>query len=143
MTIVENGVNYNIKRYNDLKVSNDRLTRELKARLDELENQKKQFEAIDAMKKAETEEGIRIEMLHKEINDVEDHIRDRTHYARKLDHMLSRLKKNQLKFDAHMVGMEDTMTAIQKDATEVRLMRRALDAGLAKAQLVLDETKQR
>eukprot|EP01039_Chlorochromonas_danica_P008374 gene8374-9229_t len=143
MTIVENGVNYNVKRYNDLKVMNDRLTRELKARLDELENQKKSFEAVDAMKKAETEEGKRIEMLHKEINDVENHIRERTHYARKLDHMLGRLKRNQLKFDAHMVGMEDTMRSIQKDGTDVRLMRRGLDAGLAKAKHVYEETKAR
>ncbi len=51
MTIVENGVNYNIKRYNDLKVANERLTRELKLKLDELDNQKKSFETLDAMKK--------------------------------------------------------------------------------------------
>lgn len=47
----------------------------------------------------------------------------------------------QLKFDAHMTGMEDTMRNIQKDGMEVRLMRRGLDAGLAKALLVLEETK--
>jgi predicted RNase H-like nuclease (RuvC/YqgF family) len=79
-----------------LKVLNDRLTKELKTKLDELENQKKSFEAIDAMLKAETEEGQRIESLHKEIEQVEKEITDRTHYARKLDHMLSRLKKNQV-----------------------------------------------
>lgn len=47
----------------------------------------------------------------------------------------------QLKFDAHMTGMEETMKNIQKDGVEVRLMRRGLDAGLAKALLVLEETK--
>jgi hypothetical protein len=41
-----------------------------------------------------------------------------------------------------MVGMEDTMRAIQKDAAEVKLMRRGLDAGLAKAVIVLEETRQ-
>ena len=40
-----------------------------------------------------------------------------------------------------MVGMEDTMRAIRKDGNEVRLMRRGLDAGLAKAVLVFEETK--
>lgn len=40
-----------------------------------------------------------------------------------------------------MVGMEETMRAIRKDATEIRLMRRALDAGLAKAVHVLETTK--
>ena len=57
MIIVENGVNYNIKRYNDLKVANDRMKVDLKKRLDELEAQKKQYETLDAMKKAQTEDG--------------------------------------------------------------------------------------
>lgn len=84
---------------------------------------------------------MRIESLHKEIDSCTESISEKTHYLRKLDHMLTRLKKNQLKFDAHMVGMEDTMRAINKDAAEIVLMRRGLDAGLAKAQLVLEETK--
>ncbi len=141
MVIVENGVNYNVKRYNDLKINNERLVQVLKTRLDELDYEKKSFEALDAMKKAETEEGIRITALHKEIDEVEESLSDRTHYLRKLEHMLRRLKNNQLKFDAHMVGMEDTMRAIQKDGNEIRLMRRGLDAGLAKAAIVLEETK--
>jgi hypothetical protein len=40
-----------------------------------------------------------------------------------------------------MVGMEDTMRMIVKDGNEIRLMRRGLDAGLAKAILVYEETK--
>jgi hypothetical protein len=51
LAIVENGVNYSARRFNDLKVMNDRLTRDLKARLDELDNQKRAFERLDAMKK--------------------------------------------------------------------------------------------
>lgn len=52
MNIVENGVNYNVKRYNDLKIMNERLVVVLKSKLDELEQQKKSFEALDNMKKA-------------------------------------------------------------------------------------------
>jgi DNA repair exonuclease SbcCD ATPase subunit len=141
MTIVENGVNYNVKRFNDLKIGNERLVQVLKQRLDELEYEKKSFEALDAMKKAETEEGKRITALQAEIDQVDSHITERTHYVRKLEHMLRRLKSNQLKFDAHLVGMEDTMRAIRKDGAEVKLMRRGLDAGLAKAAIVLEETK--
>ena len=57
MTIVENGVNYNVKRYNDLRVINERLVRDLKARLDELEYEKKSFisliksEVVSSLKK--------------------------------------------------------------------------------------------
>lgn len=58
MNIVENGVNWNIKRYNDLKVINERLTKTLKAKLDDLDYQKKIYENLEAMKNAETEEGI-------------------------------------------------------------------------------------
>lgn len=96
MSIVENGVNYNVKRFNDLKISNERLVGELKIKLDELEQQKKQFEVLDNMKKATTEEGIRIDQLQKETDQVEYDIRERTHYLRKLDHMLQRLKNNQV-----------------------------------------------
>lgn len=162
MNIVENGVNYNVKRYNDLKIANERLVVVLKTKLDALEQQKNQFEQLDSMKKATTEEGIRIEQLQKETSQCEQEIREKTHYLRKLDHMLHRLKNNQvntiaylyltslnleycsnvqLKFDAHMVGMEDTMRSIVKDGNEVRLMRRGLDAGLAKAIMVYEETK--
>jgi len=84
---------------------------------------------------------MRIEHLHRDTSQVERQIHEKTHYSRRLEHMLTRLKTNQLKFDAHMTGMEDTMRNIQKDGMEVRLMRRGLDAGLAKALLVLEETK--
>jgi len=141
MIIVENGVNYNIKRYNDLRVLNERYTMDLKKKLDELESQKKQYENLDAMKKAQTEDSRRIQMLQKEIATVEAQIADKTHYSRKMQHMLQRLKSNQLKFDSHMTGMEETMRNIMKDGADVRLMRRGLDAGLAKAHLVLEETK--
>jgi hypothetical protein len=114
MNIVENGVNYSVKRFNDLKLMNERLVLVLKQRLDELEQQKKSFENLDAMKKvglqlfslhaiayhflsqAKTEEGIRIDSLHKEIDDTSRSISEKTHYLRKLDHMLTRLKKNQV-----------------------------------------------
>lgn len=50
MTIVENGVNYSIKRFNDLRVANVRLTHELKTLLDELSAQKGSYEELNAMK---------------------------------------------------------------------------------------------
>ena len=56
--------------------------------------------------------------------------------------MLLRLKQNALKFDAHMTGMEETHRNIHKEGAEIRLLRRNLDAGLAKAVSVLDKTKE-
>jgi len=143
LIIVENGVNYNVKKYNDLRITNERLILELKAKLDELDDQKGSFEELEAMKKAQTEESLRIESLKVDTVKVEQSIHQKVHYTRRLEHILNRLKANQLKFDAHMTGMEETMRNIQKDGAEIRLMRRGLDAGLGKAVIVLEETKQR
>lgn len=63
LTIVENGVNSTAKRLNDLKVLNERLTRTLKSRLDELDARKRDFEALDAMSKAETAEAATIKQV--------------------------------------------------------------------------------
>ena len=131
MNIVENGVNYNIKRYNDLRVLNERLTLSLKAKLDELDDQKSSFEDLHAMKnvntrttwtftgsslssllsfdylnsvcffkklnkQAQTEDSMRIECLHRDTGQVERQIHEKTHYQRRLEHMLTRLKTNQV-----------------------------------------------
>ena len=63
LTIVENGVNSTAKRLNDLKVLNERLTRTLKSRLDELDARKRDFEALNAMSKAETAEAATIKQV--------------------------------------------------------------------------------
>jgi hypothetical protein len=141
LNIVESGVNYSARRFNDLRVENDRLTKSLKAKLDELDEQKKNFEQLDSMKKATTMEGLRITALGDEIIEVEEDCSRKQHYTRQLEHVLQRLKQNQLKFDAHMTGMEDAMKAVVKEGAEVRLLRRGLDAGLAKAEQVYEETQ--
>lgn len=143
VSIVESGVNYSAKRFNDLKVLNDRLSYQLKSKLDELDDQKKAFEQLDAMKRSSTDDGMRLERLSKEIEEVEEEIYLKTHYSRQLEHVLDRLKKNQLKFDAHMTGMEDTLRVLEKEAIDVRLLRKGLDAGLAKSHMVLEETQSR
>mgnify|MGYP003385275402 CR=1 FL=1 len=143
LTIVENGVNYSAKRFNDMKVANIRATNDLKAKLDELEVQKKAWEDLDAMKKAETEEGRRIDQLNRDTNTVEEDIARKEHYTRQLEYVLQRLRRNQIKFDAHMNGMEETMRAIEKEAREVKLLRRGLDSGLARASHVEEETRAR
>jgi uncharacterized protein YdeI (YjbR/CyaY-like superfamily) len=51
LSIVESGVNSQARRFNDLKISNERLTKELKQRLDELNTEKANFEALNSMKK--------------------------------------------------------------------------------------------
>ena len=57
LSIAEGGVNYSARRYNDLKVMANKLTRELKTKLDDLDEQKKQYDRLESMRKAQTEEG--------------------------------------------------------------------------------------
>ena len=141
IVIVENGVNLSARRYNDLKVVNDRKTRELKAKLDEMEALKRDYEELERMKAAETPDAARIALLEKEAEEVLETIAKKQHQTRVLEHMLRRLNRNQLKFDAHLNGMEETLKSIQKEGAEVKLLRRDLDAGCAKAVVVLEETK--
>jgi hypothetical protein len=46
-----------------LKILNERLTQTLKIKLDELESTKRDFEALDAMSRAETQEAARIKQV--------------------------------------------------------------------------------
>lgn len=140
LVIVENGVNSTAKRLNDLKINNERLTITLKSKLDKLELTKKDFEMLDAMSKAATEEAARIEQLKADCVIVSEAIATKTHYTRRLDFLLTRLHSNQIRFEAHLNGMENAVAGIEKEYREVRLLRRALDVGLSKAQAVYDET---
>ena len=141
VTIVEGGVNLSVKKFNDLKTLCDQKTRFLKQRLDDMEAVRRESEALEQMFLAEDEEGKRIEQLKKEAAQVEESIYKKTHKTRVLEHMLQRLNRNQLKFDAHLNGMQDTLKTIEKEGVDVRHLRRDLDAGLAKAVTVLEETQ--
>jgi len=143
LSIVEDGVNNAARRYNDLRVLCDRKASELKSKLDELDTLKLEHDGMDKMKTRDTHEARRIDALKVEIEEVENDILRSQHYRRQLEHMLARLKRNQIKFDAHMNGMEDTYRAVKKEWEECRLMRRGLDSGLARAELVYEECAER
>jgi hypothetical protein len=129
ISIIEDGVNYNTRRFNALRAANDRLTKDLKGKLDLLNEEKKNYEELDSLLKAETLEGQRIEALEGEIV-VENEIFRKSHNTRQLEYMLNRLKKNQLKFDVHMSGMEGVMEGIKKEVGLVLGFELGLGLGL-------------
>lgn len=143
LSIVEDGVNNSARKFNDLKVACDRKTFELKAKLDELEGQKLQYDELCRMKKANTFESARIEAIKKDLAVVTEDLQRIDHQKRQLLHMLNRLNKNQILFDAHMNGMADCYNAVHKEYAEVVLLRRGLDAGLAKTVAVHETTVNR
>mmetsp|Transcript_13135 Transcript_13135/g.13597 ORF Transcript_13135/g.13597 Transcript_13135/m.13597 type:complete len:695 (+) Transcript_13135:27-2111(+) len=143
LSIVEDGVNNAARRYNDLRVLCDRRATELKEKLDELDALKLDHDAMESMKHRNTFEAQRIDQLKEEIEQVENDIIRSQHYRRQLEHMLNRLKQNQIKFDAHMNGMEETYHAVKHEWEECRLMKRNLDSGLSRAELVYEECAER
>lgn len=143
MAIVEEGVNNSARKYNDLRVLCERKRLELKAKLDELESQKLQYEQLCDMKKAKTYESARIEQLKVELDTVSTDLHRLDHQRRQYLHMLQRLNKNQILFDAHMNGMAECYNSVYKEYKEVVLLRRGLDAGLAKTQAVYTLTQSR
>lgn len=142
LSIVEDGVNNSARKYNDLRVICDRKATELKAKLDDLDSLKVEHDAMVRMKARDTHEARRIDQLKIEIAEVETKLARSTHFSRQLDYMMQRLARNQIKFDAHMNGMQDTYHSVYKEWEEIRLMRRSLDSGLASATLKYEETLQ-
>jgi chromosome segregation ATPase len=141
LVIVENGVNAAARRYNTLKTICDKKTKDLKEKLDEMEAVKSETEHLKAMAEATEEAGARIQFLNEEADEVLFDICQRMHQTRALERMLFRLKKNQIKFDAHLNGMEETVNGVREEAADLFFLRKDLDAGLAKAVFALDETK--
>ena len=140
LSIVEDGVNSAARKYNDLRVMCDRKATDLKAKLDELDSLKLEYEGMMKMKTRDTHEARRIDKLKVEIEEVEVKLARSLHFSRQLDHMMQRLSRNKIKFDAHMNGMQDTYNSLYKEWQEIRLMRRGLDSGLASATLKYEET---
>ncbi|CAM9408101.1 unnamed protein product, partial [Heterosigma akashiwo] len=60
-------------------------------------------------------------------------IAQRLHYRRVLDHMLRRLQANEITFDAHINAMEHALNGARKEAGEVRLLARQVEAGKNRA----------
>ena len=58
ISIIENGVNVSSKRYNELKATNSALTTALKIKLDQLKEEKKNFEDMDALLKVHSKFAI-------------------------------------------------------------------------------------
>mmetsp|Transcript_33452 Transcript_33452/g.77297 ORF Transcript_33452/g.77297 Transcript_33452/m.77297 type:complete len:645 (+) Transcript_33452:256-2190(+) len=139
LTIMETGVNLNARRYNDLKITADRKAVELKKRLDTLACLKMENDALSDMKAKKTPESNRIEELTDEIKKANQETENKLHYRRQLEHMLRRLQKNQITFDAHINAMEEALGAAEREHEDVKALMRQLEAGKTKAVLDLHE----
>jgi hypothetical protein len=53
ISVIENGIDNSTKRYNELKAASCRLVKDLKVKLDTLNEEKKNFEDMDALLKVQ------------------------------------------------------------------------------------------
>jgi len=139
LRVMDDGVNLNARRFNDLKLEADRKAKELKTKLDALQSLKMENDALLDMKQKNTPESVRIEELVVEIEESNRKTEEKLHYRRQLQHMLRRLQKNQITFDAHINAMEDALRSAQREHDEVKSLVRQLEAGKTKAVLDLYE----
>lgn len=68
ISIIENGVNLSSKRYNELKATNSALTTALKIKLDQLKEEKKNYEDMDALLKVRSELAILVVLYQTRID---------------------------------------------------------------------------
>ncbi|CAM9294778.1 unnamed protein product, partial [Choristocarpus tenellus] len=141
LRVMETGVNSTSRRFNELKLKGDRKALELQRHLDTLHMLKIENDALERMKRHETPESARIKDLTREIVNDSKEIEAKLHYRRILNHMYQRLDSNQVKFDAHLNGMEEALKATRKEKNDVEAMTRQLETGRTKAMLDLQETQ--
>lgn len=140
LALVEIGVIEAGKKYNDLHMECDRKTQELKQQLDVLDVLKAEYESLSKLKKRETAESQRIVELNAQIDELTPDIAQKTHYLRQLEHILTRLEKNQIRFDAHLNGMEEAHKHVERECWELELLRKSMDASLVRAHFLTQET---
>ena len=141
VTVMDNGVKTNAKKYNEYKLVADRLEVEFKKKTDELGDLKKDESALDEMINCTNPESKRIQELLVEIEKVNRATEKKLHYRLQLNHMLARLQKNSVTLDAHINAMEDTHHASEKELLTCENLMRDVEAGRTKSLRDLEATE--
>ena len=129
LEVLQESVNVNARRYNEIKMTVEKQMNVLEKRLAELRDLQVDNEALQKMEKAQTPDSRRIVELKAQIEGVEDEINEKARYRRSLEHMAKRLRANQVAFDAHIKGMEEALAASKREFDEVKLLMRQLEGG--------------
>ncbi|GMI28391.1 hypothetical protein TeGR_g14242 [Tetraparma gracilis] len=133
VTVMDNGVKTNAKKYNEYKLIGDRLVNEYNAKLDELQDLKRDEDGLDEMINCTNPESKRIRELLQEIEGVNKSTEKKLHYRLQLNHMQARLQKNSVTLDAHINAMEDTYAGSQKETLVCENLMRQVEAGRTKS----------
>lgn len=77
--------------------------------------------------------------MQSEINQSTAAMEEHLHLRRQLEHMIRRLQTSQLRVDAQLAAMAQTVDASGREADEVKLLCRQLEAGRSRAVQFLQE----
>ncbi len=141
VTVMDNGVKTNAKKFNEYKLVADRLTVDYNKKLDELTDLKRDEDALDEMINCTNPESKRIRELLQEIEKVNTSTERKLHYRLQINHMFARLQKNSVTLDAHINAMEDTYAGSEKELKQCEKLMREVEAGRTKAMRDLEATE--
>ncbi|GBG24240.1 Ryanodine receptor 1 [Hondaea fermentalgiana] len=141
--ILQETLNFNAKKYNDLKVACAEKETQLNQAIDELASLQVENESLRKMELHQTSDTHQLDGLEEQIDDAQALLESRLHRRSVLQHMKTRLDVNQVAFDAHIKGMEEALNASSREFEEVKLLMRQLETGNANAQEALRAASER
>ncbi|KAF0686123.1 Aste57867_22088 [Aphanomyces stellatus] len=158
VSILEDGVNLNARKYNDRRRVALTKEKELNQLLDEYKTMQLETFELDKIHNQESTGAKEIQRLNVEIDecmlsmeekveaDDVDNVDARSwwqmHARRQLEHMIRRLQSNQVKFDSHIAAMSVAVEASAREAEDVRVLCRQLEAGKSRTVQMLQDLQQ-
>ncbi|RLN97951.1 hypothetical protein BBJ28_00008635 [Nothophytophthora sp. Chile5] len=138
---LEDGVHLNARKFNDHKLMVERRHRELNTLLDELRVLQLETQALDRMQNQNTPVSKTNLRIKEHIAQCTASMEEQMHLRRQLEHMIRRLQTTQLRVDAQIVAMSSAVESSEREADEVKLLCRQLEAGKSRAVQFLQEVQ--
>ncbi|CAK4106371.1 unnamed protein product, partial [Aphanomyces euteiches] len=142
IAILEDGVHTNARKYNERKQIAAAKEKELNLLVDEYKTMLLETEELDKIHNQESTGAKEIQRLNAEIDECMLSMEEKMHSRRQLEHMIRRLQSNQVKFDSHIQAMSVAVEASAREAEEVRVLARQLEAGKSRTVQMLQDLQQ-
>ncbi|OQR96380.1 hypothetical protein THRCLA_07304 [Thraustotheca clavata] len=139
---LEDGVNLNARKYNERKRVADAKERDVAILLDQYKAMMIETEELSKIQNQESQGAKEIQRLNAEIEECMLSMEEKMHTRRQLEHMIRRLQTNQIKFDSHIHAMSLAVEASAREAEEVRILSRQLEAGKSRTVQLLQDLQQ-
>jgi hypothetical protein len=136
---LEDGVHVNARKYNERKRVAAAKEKELHMIVDQYKMMEIETYELSKMQNLESSGAKEIQRLNAEIEECMLSMEEKMHTRRQLEHMVRRLQSNQVKFDSHIAAMSVAVEASAKEAEEVKILTRQLEAGKSRTVHMLQE----